>query len=591
MLRLGHNGEGMLSSSLNPSAPAAPSTVQRVSILAVIVLYRMSVGQCSSLKSLINSQALTDCCQLDLTMLVVDNSPTPQPLDFALPPNASIVHCPENLGLANAYNKSIQIAERSGITWLLTLDQDTDLPETFLADMAEYARQYQHDPGIAVILPHVQSGSVSLSPFLYRWKILPTWFPKNYVGIPDEPVFAINSASMLRVDALVQAGGYDPLFWLDCSDMAMFSRLHRLGKRVLVAGGIEVQHELSIKDMQLRLSKERYHHMLLAESAFWDSYMGFSAGFERTIRLALRLLRQTFQPDTSVLRSLTLRALLRRLFRSSRYRRVMFSRAVEQHLGHHFLDTTLPPRPLKVSVCMASYNSGRYIDLQLASILPQLSPQDEVIIIDDNSTDGTPGRIRDLADPRIWLIEHTTNAGVTSSFEQGLRAATGDVIFLSDHDDLWAPDKVQIFREAFAQGQHIKLVMSAVTLIDAQGLPFRNNRWDRGGQFQRGFLRNVLKNSYQGSSLALRSDFLGALLPFPRMRTYLHDAWIGTLNDRLGGGMVFIPKPLLLYRRHATNVSRGMTLGEKLLSRTQLLLDHLRHAFAGRGRNHSLGPR
>ena len=231
---------------------------------------------------------------------------------------------------------------------------------------------------------------------------------------------------------------------------------------------------------------------------------------------------------------------------------------------------------------MAAYNSGHYIDLQLGSILPQLGVDDEVVIVDDNSTDGTPDRIRSLGDPRIRLIVHAHNRGVVRSFEDALRAAGGDLLFLSDHDDLWAPDKVRRFQEAFSQGPHIQLVMSAVSLIDADGAPFQDLRWDRGGQFQRGFLRNVLKNGYQGSALAIRAGLLPAVLPFPRSRGYLHDVWIGTLNDRLGGGMVFLPDSLLFYRRHRTNVSHRLDLRQRVLSRAQLLWDHLRHVLSRR---------
>lgn len=243
------------------------------------------------------------------------------------------------------------------------------------------------------------------------------------------------------------------------------------------------------------------------------------------------------------------------------------------------------PRLPRVSICIASYNSGHYIDLQLRSVLPQLSADDEVVIVDDNSTDDTLHSIRAFADPRIRLIVHTQSMGVVRSFEHALRSATGDFLFLCDHDDLWAPDKVHRFREAFDQGPHIQLVMSAVSLIDADGTSFRDKRWDRDGQFQRGFLRNILKNSYQGSAMAIRSDLLAAVLPFPRNRRYLHDVWIGTLNDRMGGGMVYLPTPLLLYRRHRANVSRKLGVWERVISRTQLLYDHLRHVIRGYDRS------
>ena len=70
--------------------------------------------------------------------------------------------------------------------------------------------------------------------------------------MPAEPVFAFNSGAMLSTTALKQLGGYDPRFWLDDSDAMVFSKLHEHGKRVYVAGDIQVEHEFSMKDMQQR---------------------------------------------------------------------------------------------------------------------------------------------------------------------------------------------------------------------------------------------------------------------------------------------------------------------------------------------------
>lgn len=581
----------MLAPSTNPPPSALCSgRAERVSLVAVIVLYKIAAEQCISLQTLQRSASLVAEPDVDLTILLVDNSPESSAPKTALPESVHYLACPENLGLANAYNQGIRLSQRCGAGWLLTLDQDTELPPHFLVHMAKYARQYQHDPRLAAILPQVFAGETPLSPLFYRGNALPTYFQKGYVGIPRQRAFGINSASMIRVDALLQAGGYDPMYWLDCSDMAIFNRLHRLGKQMLVVGDLEVQHELSLKDLQSRVSPLRYRNMLLAESAFWDAEMPLCAELERTGRLAMRLLRQIHHRDDRALSLLTLRFLLIRLFRSARHRRELFREAIQQQFGDRVAAAALPPRQPKISVCMACYNSGHYIDLQLRSILPQLSADDEVVIIDDNSTDDTRDRIRAFADPRIRLMEHTVNMGVTRTFEETLRAATGDLLFLSDHDDIWAADKVELFREAFAQGPHIQIVMSAVALIDSEGIPFRNKRYDKNGSFQRGFLRNVLKNDYQGSALAMRSDLLAPLLPFPSNRTYLHDAWIGTLNDRLRGGMVFLSKPLLLYRRHTANVSRRMTLWEKAISRIQLFRDHFMHAVSGCGRGHKGFP-
>jgi glycosyltransferase involved in cell wall biosynthesis len=298
------------------------------------------------------------------------------------------------------------------------------------------------------------------------------------------------------------------------------------------------------------------------------------AGAERTLRLALRYLKHLKRGDSRELRSLTLQFLYLRLFRSRAHRRALFRSSVEDHLGAALPSTSLPCRAPKVSVCMAAYNGGKYVDMQLRSILPQLGPEDEIVVVDDCSTDNTRERIRALGDVRIHLLEHTRNQGVVQTFEDALRNATGDILFLSDDDDLWAPDKVKQFMAVFAQGEEVQLVMSAVALIDWDGTPFRDARWDRDGRFSRGFWRNVLKNRYQGAALAIRSILVQEVLPIKRGRTYLHDVWIGTCNDRIGGGMVYLPMPMLLYRRHAGNFSRKLTRWAQLKSRLQLLWDH-----------------
>lgn len=119
-----------------------------------------------------------------------------------------------------------------------------------------------------------------------RWFLtIPRWFPKGYVGIPSRPTFAFNSASMLPVSALRQIRSYSQWFWLDHCDSYLFHRLHLYGKRVFVVGDVKVGHEFSMLDQKKRMSILRYHNILMAETAFWDSSMNRLAGCERTLRL------------------------------------------------------------------------------------------------------------------------------------------------------------------------------------------------------------------------------------------------------------------------------------------------------------------
>ena len=95
----------------------------------------------------------------------------------------------------------------------------------------------------------------------------------------------------------------------------------------------------------------------------------------------------------------------------------------------------------KVSVCIASFQGERYISQQLRSILDQLSAEDEVILVDDGSEDGTCDKISALQDPRVGVMRNTKNQGVLRAFETALSCSSGEIVFLSDQDDLWLPKK------------------------------------------------------------------------------------------------------------------------------------------------------
>lgn len=102
----------------------------------------------------------------------------------------------------------------------------------------------------------------------------------------------------------------------------------------------------------------------------------------------------------------------------------------------------------KISVCMATYNEAKYIREQLESILCQLSEDDEIIVSDDGSTDGTIDIIMSYHDNRVKVLHHISSPGssfvkATRNFENALLHAHGDYI-LADQDDVWHKNKVSV---------------------------------------------------------------------------------------------------------------------------------------------------
>ncbi|MGC2638824.1 MAG: glycosyltransferase [Acidobacteriaceae bacterium] len=201
---------------------------------------------------------------------------------------------------------------------------------------------------------------------------------------------------------------------------------------------------------------------------------------------------------------------------------------------------------------MAVRNGANFIREQIGSILPQLRDGDEFLIVDDASSDDTVAIVEAFRDPRIRILRQTENRGVVQSFGHALDQATGDMIFLADHDDLWRSDKVTKFLDLFAARPDVTVAMSDLVIIDATGKIISGARFG-SRTFHPGALRNIIRNRYQGSAMAFRRSILGAILPFPA-GIPIHDMWIGIVNQFVGKA-AFIPEPLLLYRRHGSNDS------------------------------------
>ncbi len=229
-----------------------------------------------------------------------------------------------------------------------------------------------------------------------------------------------------------------------------------------------------------------------------------------------------------------------------------------------------PPSPSpQVSVALASYNGRRWLPAQLDSVLAQLAVDDEVVVVDDASQDGTPDWLRQQADPRLRLFAGAVNRGVRASFAQALSHCRGQYVFLCDQDDLWLPGKRDALVAPLERGA--LLAVSDAQVIDADGRVIEDSFMARRGGFRGGFLHTLVKNRYLGCAMAFRRELLDEVLPIPP-EVPMHDMWIGALGS-LRGPVAYIERPLMQYRRHGGNVSpeRRAGLAQMLMWRWQLL--------------------
>lgn len=204
-----------------------------------------------------------------------------------------------------------------------------------------------------------------------------------------------------------------------------------------------------------------------------------------------------------------------------------------------------------ISVCMATYNGEKYIKEQLVSILKQIGPLDEIIISDDLSKDKTIEIVKGLNDQRIKIF-FNTNKGYTNNFQNSIKNASGDLIFLADQDDVWVDDKIQIMSDLLKK---YDFVVSNAQMVNKDLENLGATYFQLRGGGKSGFLNNLIKLQYIGCCMAFRKIILKKAFPFPKKTTLCsHDLWIALISEFYFNTFV-IQEPLLLYRRHGENVS------------------------------------
>lgn len=206
-----------------------------------------------------------------------------------------------------------------------------------------------------------------------------------------------------------------------------------------------------------------------------------------------------------------------------------------------------------ISVCIATYNGGKYIKEQIESILNQLGSDDEIIISDDGSVDNTIKIINNFDDKRITIVFNELERGYTNNFANAINNARGDFIFLSDQDDVWMHNKVSL---TISLLQQFDLVVSDALFVNENLEDLKHTFFSmRGGT--KGFYMNLYKSQYLGACLAFKKEILVKLLPFPQKKELCpHDLWISLIAEFYFKTAI-INMPLIKYRRHGNNVSTG----------------------------------
>ena len=208
-----------------------------------------------------------------------------------------------------------------------------------------------------------------------------------------------------------------------------------------------------------------------------------------------------------------------------------------------------------ISVCMATFNGEKHIKEQVESILSQLSFVDELIVSDDGSTDKTLDIIESFHDNRIRVLHHSPVEGsafkkATSNFENALRHAKGEYIFLSDQDDIWHNDKIVKCMKVL--DKHLCVQHTRNCFAEDANCVFPPKR-----RIAHTLFENILflPSCFSGCCLAFNRKILDLVLPIPAS-VNVHDAWIGCLAF-LSKDLVSLNEDLIDYRVNIDTVSYG----------------------------------
>jgi GT2 family glycosyltransferase len=242
-----------------------------------------------------------------------------------------------------------------------------------------------------------------------------------------------------------------------------------------------------------------------------------------------------------------------------------------------------------ISVALCTHNGAKFLREQLRSIFLQTRAPEEIVMSDDASQDDSVAAARSAAaefgarlpaPPRLHMIENAAPLGVSGNFEQAALACQGDLIALSDQDDVWRPDRLARAAAEFDARPDLLLLHSDARLVDAAGASLGRSLF-HALEVKRSELEEIhsgaafdallRRNLATGATIAFRRALLRYAAPFPA--AWVHDEWLAITAAAVGRVDV-LEEPLIDYRQHAAN---------QIGARRETLMAKLRKAVEPRG--------
>jgi glycosyltransferase, group 2 family len=223
----------------------------------------------------------------------------------------------------------------------------------------------------------------------------------------------------------------------------------------------------------------------------------------------------------------------------------------------------------KIDILMATYNGEKYLSEQIDSIVGQTYQNWNLLIRDDNSSDGTLQILKkyEKLDRRIKILrDNRGNLGIVKNFEELLKNSESELIMFSDQDDIWLENKLDMYLKIAE-----KLEFNGF-LIHSEAALFKKNHENisKGSFISKKAVKKGLENVFfnyfvQGATILISKEIRDFVFPFPK-EAYLHDRYIHLVSE-LFFERVFINQPLIYYRQHGNNQIGAKNTLKQLLSK------------------------
>lgn len=243
---------------------------------------------------------------------------------------------------------------------------------------------------------------------------------------------------------------------------------------------------------------------------------------------------------------------------------MVFENIYRSYFDVHFIEKKMK----KVDIAMATYNGESFIEAQIFSIIKQNYSNWCLYISDDASSDKTVQLIKKMIeiDSRIHLVNTERQGGVIQNFNKALMSTDADYIMISDQDDLWPENRLEIMikeMEKREDGKKNIMLFSDLVLIDEKGNKIADSFYEanRLNPFENMKKNRLLWNcTVYGCTTIVNRRLLNTSLPIPA-NALMHDQWLALNANRCDGLFYLSDYKTVYYRQHSNNVVGGVSHG------------------------------